>query len=104
MRFSITIEIDAESINEADDIACAMSEDVEGMVANVRVAGRPADDSVEWLNGREHGTVIDCLAIVRDQMIEKGLTGNDCQSALSKICRMTLPQTAGIRIEPVNPS
>lgn len=33
--FLITIKVTAESLSEADDIACAMSEDVQGSVVTV---------------------------------------------------------------------
>lgn len=41
-HFLVTILLEAESLNVADDIACAMSEDVEGHVHSVTMTDSPS--------------------------------------------------------------
>lgn len=50
------------------------------------------------LNDRETATLIDCLAIVRDRLRDQGLTGNDADSALSKINSLMTPSVWGLKI------
>jgi hypothetical protein len=54
------------------------------------------------LNDREYATLIDALAMTRDQLIEQGYTGADCSSALAKITAGCRPSTYGMRFELLN--
>lgn len=54
------------------------------------------------LDDRETATLIDALAMTRDAIIAKGLTGADCKSALAKINALMTPTTAGLRITAID--
>lgn len=77
--FLITIKIAAESLGEADDIACAMSEDVQGNVVTVcedRIVGFGQSDEFDSVAAGDPVMLSD---LSLDAMLKDGETDNSGQ-------------------------